>query len=283
MSASGGATAVPQASVAVWLCRAMYFGVQVSSTLHHHKAVQISVTLGRPLRVRSSDGQPHFERQSFIAGANVPHQMEKTGEPTFLLYAESPALADFARRLSVASGSSLPALPERSLNVILPVLQASGGHLRDEEAGNAIYSHILKTLTGSDSDEGQGDPRIAAARSLATPELLTRESRPAERMAASVHLSSSRFRHLFRSEMGVSVQSYLLWKRLITALLANARGLSLTDAALTAGLTDSAHLSRACRSMFGMQPSRMFRNGQAFEIIVGADCTGTDSGFSRLR
>ncbi len=259
------------ASVAVWLCRAMYFGVEVSPAVHQHKALQISVSLGPPLRVRSRADDPYSEQQSFIASPNVPHQFERTGTPVFLLYCESRVLADFARHLSITSGSSLPALPEHSLNAILPVLQASGGHIRDEQTGHAIYSHILKTLIGSVSEEAREDPRIAVARSLVTPELLSRESRPAERLAASVHLSPSRFRHLFRSETGVSVQSYLLWKRLITALVANAQGLSLTDAALRAGFADSAHLSRVCRSMFGMQPSRVFRNGQTTEVIVSAE------------
>ncbi len=266
---------IPQASVAVWLCRAMYFGVEVSSTLHRHKAVQISVSLGRPLRVRSSAREPYVEQQSFIAGTNVPHQMERTGTSVFLLYCESRALADFARRLSAATDSPLPAIPEHSLNDILPVLRATGGHVRDEETGQAVYSHILKALTGSPSEESPEDQRIAVARSLVTPRLLAGESRPAEILAASVHLSPSRFRHLFRSEMGVSVQSYLLWKRLITALLTHAQGASLTDAALRAGFADSAHLSRACLSMFGMQPSRVFGNGQATELLVGAELEGS--------
>jgi AraC-like DNA-binding protein len=140
----------------------------------------------------------------------------------------------------------------------------------DEQAGQALLSHVLTTLIGPSRGEGLDDPRIAAARSLVTPQLLVEQSQPITFLAMRVHLSPSRFRHLFRSEMGMSVQSYLRWKRLIAALRSSAQGASLTEAAHTAGFADSAHLTRVFRATFGISPSRIFKNSHAVQVIHGA-------------
>lgn len=251
--------------------RAIYVGMGQSSTLHHHHAVQVSISLGAPLQVRSRASGPYIEQQSFIVGPNVPHQVEVRGTPYFVLWSEAHALADLARRLSATSASSLPALPENQLDLLLPVFQAFGGHAPDKQAGQALLSYVLNTLVGSSlPDEDPDDPRIAIARSLITPKFLVEQSQPITFLATHVHLSPSRFRHLFHSEMGMSVQSYLRWQRLLAALRASAYGVSLTEAAHAAGFADSAHLSRVCRATFGLPPSNIFKNSHAVQVIPGA-------------
>ena len=42
-----------------------------------------------------------------------------------------------------------------------------------------------------------------------TPQFLVEQPQPITSLANHVHLSPSRFRHPFRSKMGISVQSYL--------------------------------------------------------------------------
>jgi AraC-like DNA-binding protein len=126
-------------------------------------------------------------------------------------------------------------------------------------------------LIGPAWDEGSHDPRIAAARSLVTHQFLVEESQPIMFLAKCVHLSPSRFRHLFRTEMGMSVQSYLRWRRLMAALCTTAQGASLTEAAHRAGFADSAHLTRVFRGAFGTAPSTIFKNSHAVQVISGAD------------
>lgn len=240
-----------------------------ATTLHCHHAAQISISLGAPLQVRTRAGEPCTEQQSLIVGPNIPHQVETTAVTSFVLWSEARALADLARRLSTTSASELPALPEGLLNVLLPVLLASGGQVPDEQAGQTLLSHVLTTLIGPTWDEGPDDPRIATARSLMTPQFLVEQSQPITYLATCVHLSPSRFRHLWRLEMGMSVQSYLRWKRLWVAGRTSARGASLTEAAHAAGFADSAHLTRVFRATFGLPPSRIFKNSHAVQVIPG--------------
>jgi AraC-like DNA-binding protein len=70
--------------------------------------------------------------------------------------------------------------------------------------------------------------------------------------AAHVGLSTGRARHLFVEETGLPFKTYLLWRRLMRAAEIYSAGSSLTDAAHNAGFSDSSHLSRTFRRMFGI-------------------------------
>lgn len=74
----------------------------------------------------------------------------------------------------------------------------------------------------------------------------------AAEVAADLALSESRFLHLFKSELGIAWRPYLLWRRLICALISIKAGKSQTEAAYLAGFSDSAHLSRTIKQTFGM-------------------------------
>lgn len=74
----------------------------------------------------------------------------------------------------------------------------------------------------------------------------------ASEVANTLALSESRFLHLFREQMGIAWRPYLLWRRTICAAHAITKGKSATEAAHLAGFSDSAHLSRTFRSLFGM-------------------------------
>ena len=71
-------------------------------------------------------------------------------------------------------------------------------------------------------------------------------------IAALTGLSPGRARHLFVQQTGLPFRTWLLWQRLVRAVELFARGSSLTEAAHAAGFSDSAHLSRTFRRMFGI-------------------------------
>jgi len=70
--------------------------------------------------------------------------------------------------------------------------------------------------------------------------------------AAHVGLSQGRARHIFVEETGLPFRTYLLWLRLNRAVELFSTGSSLTEAAHGAGFSDSSHLSRTFRRMFGI-------------------------------
>lgn len=123
-------------------------------------------------------------------------------------------------------------------------------------------------LTATGGDPGTVDSWITASTAISTdtgvalvlsPELaqaLTLPPMPLADLAAQVGISPSRLGHLFTERLGLTYPTWRRWARLQHALAAVTSGLSLTEAAHAAGFTDSAHLTRVCKAMFGITPSQ---------------------------
>ena len=89
-----------------------------------------------------------------------------------------------------------------------------------------------------------------------------------EDLASSVNLSVPRLIQLFKQQTGVPMRRYRLWHRLFVTAVKMGQGESLTQAALSAGFTDSSHFSHTFRGMIGMTPSAIFAQPNLLEIIV---------------
>lgn len=76
-----------------------------------------------------------------------------------------------------------------------------------------------------------------------------------DELATEVNLSVSRLVELFRGQVGVPIRRYRQWHRLFVTFAGVNRGKSLTDAAIAAGFTDSAHFSHTFRLTLGMTPT----------------------------
>ncbi len=87
-----------------------------------------------------------------------------------------------------------------------------------------------------------------------------------EMLAQDLHLSPSRLRHLFRARTQITPQQFKLWYRMHAVTCAMANDQNLTHAAHAAGFTDSAHLSRSFKRLFGLPPSRILRPSTAFIV-----------------
>ena len=74
-------------------------------------------------------------------------------------------------------------------------------------------------------------------------------------LAGIANLSQSRFMHVFTESLGVPIRPYILWLRLQRAACALMGGASVSSAAVIAGFSDPAHLTRTFRRMLGTTPS----------------------------
>lgn len=111
------------------------------------------------------------------------------------------------------------------------------------------------------------DPRIVRTVALIKADVSSNLS--AEYLAEQAGLSVPRLTQLFRETLGISMRRYRQWHRLFVTTCGVARGLSLTDAAIEAGFTDSAHFSHTFRSIIGMKPSEMLRQAGNIRLYVG--------------
>lgn len=253
----------PQARYAgdfvAWSGGALFIGTGASPVAPHaHYAIQ--VVAGAPSGLRVQDGRRG--EWTSCAAAIVPsrtvHSIDVTGcDWTCVLFVEPETTV--GRALSARLHDRRVEPLEAS--VVAGPLAALGDAWREQRSPDAVRDvaqDLVARLTGL-RPHTASDPRVLRAiehlreHADAPPSL--------EQLAALVQLSPSRLRHLFVEETGMPLRSYQLWRRLLRVWEFQMQGDSLSQAAAAAGFADAAHLSRTCRTMFGLPPSALQMTG----------------------
>jgi AraC-like DNA-binding protein len=155
------------------------------------------------------------------------------------------------------AGADISPLPDRDHSAMAALLL--GAYQGDTAAAAlvALARQALATLAGAPPSDDSPDTRIEQALAHIHAKLDGRIT--LEDVAAVVHLSPERFRHLFVAATGTTFRAYVLWSRLNTAVAAGMGGQSWTQAEHSAGFADSAHLNRTFKRMFGIVPTTIAR------------------------
>lgn len=90
---------------------------------------------------------------------------------------------------------------------------------------------------------------------------------PLMTIAQHVHLSPSRLSHLFREQMGISIQKYIVWERMKTTInLVIQNDLNLTEATYSSGFYDVPHFTKNFKDLFGVKPSTVYNNSRIVQV-----------------
>lgn len=212
--------------------------------MHAHHAFQITLAVGGNFKLHLEDTV--LAGPAAIVGPDVKHAFEARGAVALLFVEpESRAGRVLFDRLAGATGASL-ALPVDIAAMIKSAL-SSGGDVR--AALTLAGKQAIDAITGA-TRAIEPDRRVRLMIKWASDNLSAQPSMTAA--AAHVGLSPSRASHLFVSQTGLAFRTYVLWLRVTRAIDAYASGVSLTEAAQEGGFSDSAHLSRTFRRMFGL-------------------------------
>lgn len=239
----------------IWLARdrALFLGELPPARLHAHAAPVLLIGLSGPITLRFPDGRGETCRSALV-DADVEHELDSGSEYIASLYLEPDA----------PETGLLKAGWLRDQPVVFDPIPSPR---RPRSLERRLQSFDLHQLLPASALGHQAtlDKRIACS----LDHLRNLDGRPFNRahLAERVHLSESRFNHLFREEVGISFRRYRSWSRLRSVLYHVARKQSLTDAALNAGLHDSAHLSRSFQSMLGLAPTQVLRGLHDLHVL----------------
>lgn len=235
----------------LWIGRAT-----APNATHAHHAVQVALALEDRLRFQSPADGVWLDCAGAVIASNRPHAFDGREAPALAhLFVEpmSPAGRVLLQRFPGANGISLLHGPLRDTAAgILADCYRTSRRPADLMASGR---EVIRLFTEGVEIPRPADPRILLALDYLRDHLAGPVS--LAQIAAVVGLSPSRFRHLFVAELGLPFRSYVLWRRLTSAVDAFAAGESLTTAAYRAGFADSAHLSRTFRRMYGMSAASL--------------------------
>lgn len=225
----------------------LYVGAGSNAERHAHHAVQLIWVEKGSLELVFDDRR--VEARAALVPARIEHELHAAGSSMTVLLVDAHGArgAELDRRAHELLGEDVSArLRER---VPFPALDLA---LADAEAwcreallalGVAEWdarAPSRPTRLAIDYIEHalDGVPRITEA-------------------AARANTSATRLSHRFTDEIGLPFRRFVLWTRLKRAAeIARAEG-DLTRAAVAAGFSDTAHLSRTFKEMFGLSPSML--------------------------
>lgn len=166
----------------------------------------------------------------------------------FDLPIETPYFAPLARLLST---HDWVALAPAQFAPLMPALQAVGEGSLSCTALRQLLADVVHAASGEAPRTRNMDGRIALAL-----EAINRDgSANLETLARSAGLSASRFRQLFKAELGCGLRRYQRWAAVWRAVWLWQRGSTWTEVAHECGFFDLSHLDRAFNDVFGLNPS----------------------------
>jgi AraC-like DNA-binding protein len=227
---------------------------------HAHHAIQLFLALDGAAAIRTADGEWR-EGRGIIVRPDVEHSFNPRGAAGALLFVD-PETSEGAW-LQAALADDITLLPAERLQRCLAELQAFCERpLQSMDAGDLVR-HCVQAFCAGAPPSRRLDGRITTLLKKIGERDELRIS--LEEAAELVHLSPGRFAHLFKEQLGLPYRRYLLWRKLLRAMLAIGRESNIAAAAHASDFADAAHLTRTFHQMFGIPPSVMMK-GEFYEI-----------------
>lgn len=220
---------------------------------HRHHAIQLTVCLDGDLTLETEDDC--ITAPALAVAADAKHRFAARGLLAFLFVEPESAVG---RTLSAKlfAGGNLARIDQPGLRREVESMHGAFDQPNPREEMLATARRALDQLAPVTCLR-RPDERVQRIIAFAAAHL----DRPLTLESASqgVHLSGSRLRHLFVEQTGLAFRTYLLWLRLVRAVQLYSEGVSLTEAAHSAGFSDSAHFSRVFKRTFGLPATTLTR------------------------
>lgn len=230
----------------------------MQTKLHAHHALEIVMSFNKPFLI-SKNGTEFEKSDCAIIAADLMHQF--TGQDDFYIFIYLDAELNFAHRLEISLKLEKQGLFHYFGNDIEAVriefINWFNLESNNDEKVNNLIGLLVEKLTGSENSVNQLEERIKQSIEFIHSNL--HEEISLADIASKVHLSESRFAHLFKEQTGIPFRKYILWCRMQAALHEVMKGQSFTNAAYGGGFSDVAHLSRTFTEMFGVSPSEVLK------------------------
>ena len=239
----------------LWPAAMVVWGPGYVSSGHAHHSVQLVMALRGTLRIRPELGDEWMDCGAALVRPDAKHEVDARDTAVLIAFVESEselgaALGERLRENITRINARTVARWRTALGDVttLSASQVEGwvrGELLRETKIPELHPHVKRVLR-------------FVRKQLGDPESLSLQN-----LAKIAGLSTSRFVHVFTESVGVSLRPYILWLRLQRASGELMRGISVTEAAHSAGFSDAAHMTRTFRRMLGTSPSELVRRRQA--------------------
>jgi AraC-like DNA-binding protein len=89
-----------------------------------------------------------------------------------------------------------------------------------------------------------------------------------ESLSEEVNLSPQQVQRIFKSQTGIPIRKYRNWRRISKTAAMYSKGVSITEASIFAGFSDSSHFINSFHKVFGIRPSCFLNSDANIKIVT---------------
>jgi len=239
----------------LWPAAMVVWGPGYVSSGHAHHSVQLVMALRGTLRIRPELGDEWMDCGAALVRPDAKHEVDARDTAVLIAFVESES--ELGAALGERLRENITRINARTVarwrTALGDVTTLSASQVEGWVRGELLRETKIPEL----------HPRVKRVLRFVRKQLGDPESLSLQNLAKIAGLSTSRFVHVFTESVGVSLRPYILWLRLQRASGELMRGVSVTEAAHSAGFSDAAHMTRTFRRMLGTSPSELVRRRQA--------------------
>lgn len=225
---------------------AYYIGENIETQRHKHHALEFIFGIEQSFNL-ISDKSVFSNIHGAIISPNYPHQFIGKNAKYLFIYLEP----------EITQVNQIKDYYNLSLQKVVHLNKLSSFPKAKDVIDFSFFSNVLN-ITITHTTITKIDERIKNIVKFIKDNLKYGQI-SSDDLAKNIHLSTSRFSHLFKEQIGIPVRRYILWCRIQEALKELMEGNNFTKSAHTAGFSDSAHFSRTFFEMFGVSPSSVLK------------------------
>jgi AraC family transcriptional regulator len=227
---------------------------------HSHHAIQIVVGIDGEMAIKGAAGAWRTGR-GLIVRHDVEHSYDGKGALGAMIFVDPESYE--GSWLQTALAENITVLPETRIRICAEVLKTFIERPFESMEIGALIRQCVRSLCPGAPPARRLDQRVTTV--LAAIQASDDLRMSIDDAAALAFLSSSRFAHLFKQQVGLPFRRYMLWRKLTRAMVGIGKERTIAAAAHAADFADAAHLTRTFYQMFGIPPSAMMR-GDFFQI-----------------
>jgi AraC family transcriptional regulator len=227
---------------------------------HAHHAIQVVIALDGCIAIAGKDGEWR-EARGIVVRPDAEHSFDCNGAFGVMVFVD-PESSEGAW-LSTSLRHDITVVPDTQLDSIVPELRRFAEQPDESADLAALVRRCIHGLRSGLAPTRRLDSRVTTVLDAIRASDDLRMS--LDQAADKACLSSTRFAHLFRDQVGLPFSRYMLWRKLTRAMVAIASEGTIAAAAHAADFADAAHLTRTFYQMVGMAPSVLMR-GDFIEI-----------------
>ncbi|MDZ4725545.1 MAG: helix-turn-helix transcriptional regulator [Leptospira sp.] len=247
-------------SLLIWKDFAVYAGPSFSTHRHSHFFHQICLGIDGPFQLKGKDEKLYSYQSAYIP-SGTSHETIGTDTNFIILLVDPLSFGlNLFSEVSVIDGE--PACDVSLFFTHSEIDKYYNIYLNEPEYFRSkLITQLSKIGLGNDFST---DKRILDSIEKL---YLSSDRLTLTELAKRANISTSRFRHLFKEQIGIPLSAYQLWLKTRKAILYLVENQKLIEAAYEGGFSDQAHFSRIFRRSFGLNPSE-FQKNKSFTIKI---------------